>query len=77
MFSGEKGLTKLQLRLMLGHVESALESLDIYDLEITHMEQLGLRTQLESVKEDLESLVNVTEEEMEIEYLNEKFNDSE
>ncbi len=66
-------LTRMNLNLAKMHVEEALRIFDLYDLDITEMEADSVMKNLEEARDKLQIYVDYAEREMEIAYLNDKF----
>jgi hypothetical protein len=76
LFHPEYGHTELQLKQMRSHVRIMLNVFDQYDLKITEAEEEALKEQVEAVQKTLESLIQYTEREIEVDYLDRKFESS-
>ncbi len=73
MFDAKYGYTKLQLSQMRSYLRMALHQLDQYELEITPGEEAKLREDTEDMIEFLDALIEATETDIEVDYLERKF----
>ncbi len=73
VFDPKYGHTRLQLCQMRGYLRMAATQLDLYELEITPGEEGKLREGTEELIEFLDKLIEDTETDIEIDYLERTF----
>lgn len=67
------GQTRLNLGLVLGHIENAVEILDNYELEISDLEEEQIREPLAQARQRVKELHDYTNTDIEVAQLEQQF----